>query len=76
MPINLVSCTEVNAPALLELPAIELDERGLLEDEATLEGTEELDLIALELLATLELLTAIELSDELETGQEAPPTTP
>lgn len=76
MPINLVSCTEVNAPALLELPAIELDERGLLEDEATLEGTDELDLIALELLATLELLTAIELSDELDTGQEAPPTTP
>ena len=32
-PISLVSCTEVKPPALLELPAIELDERKLLDEE-------------------------------------------
>ena len=40
----------------------ELDERELLEDDLTLEGTDELEII--------------ELDDELETGQDAPPTTP
>jgi len=33
MPINLVSWTEVKPLALLELPAIELDERKLLDEE-------------------------------------------
>jgi hypothetical protein len=59
IPINFVSCTLVTPPELTEL-----EERELLEDDRTLDGTEELELITLEL------------GDELETGQDAPPTTP